>query len=146
MPNLPKYVFRGSSLGFQGNDTHNEIPTTPATKNPAKALLFAMAASKYAAGVIYVVETTALAGITTEENWFANPEEEIGFEIKPGNFQKLSLIVSNLKTMKDALNTLAIDVHYDPSISITDQCELIEEMLPESIEKIVQILLQSSTK
>ena len=142
MNELPKYVFRGSSEGFRGNNTQNSLPATPTTPNPAKATIFAMDANyNYRKdGVIYVVECEKLKNIRVEKNWFSTPEDEIGFIMKPGDFQDLASYKVQVKTMKEVLKQHGVIIEYDPFTPLTDQLILIPTISSENVNEIVSSL------
>jgi hypothetical protein len=142
MNEWPKYVFRGTSEGFRGNITQNSLPVTPTTPNPAKAVLFAMAANyNYRKeGIIYVVETEILNNIEVEKNWFSTPEDEIGFVMRPGDFQDLALISVRVKPMKEVLRLHHVTVDYGAITALTDQLVLIPNISSKNVNEIVDYL------
>lgn len=141
---LPKYIFRGTTLGFRGNASSNRIPVTSTTSNPAKALMFALNAGyeHKKKGIIYIAETSLIKGVAREEaNWFESYEEEIGFSMKPGDFQDLCTGYVTIETMKEGLIKagVAFSLIVNPQNLSTKIAEI--GILPTAqIEKVVKII------
>lgn len=141
---LPEYVFRGTTLGFKGNASSNRIPVTSTTSNPAKALIFALNAN-YAykkQGIIYIAETSLIKSVAREEaNWFESYEEEIGYSIKPGDFQELCLGYVTVETMKEGLikGGIVIDLIANPH-NISLRLAEIGILSAAQIEQVVKII------
>jgi hypothetical protein len=109
---LPKYVFRGTTLGFPGNAVMQRIPVTCTTSNPAIATLFALKIShKFGVpAVVYVAETNKLAHIsTTPENVLKKYEQEVAWTIKPIDFYTLCEGYVTVAEIQNVLSNLAIE-------------------------------------
>lgn len=101
-----QYVFRGTTAGFAGNATSNGLPCTRVTFNPAKALLFALSAAyEYKKqGVVYIADVPLFGALPkTEGNCFESYEEEIGFAVKPADFQAMCPGYVLAETLRDVL-------------------------------------------
>lgn len=139
---LPKYVFRGTSLGYPGNYSSIMPPgCTHTTANPLKAVLFAMdcRAKHSAEPVIWIAETESLEHITLLPiNHFGEVEEEINWEIAPSEFYEHCLGYINMEMMKTRLNTIGKSINY---FSIIDNLsELLENTDKMSLEVIVKLV------
>lgn len=137
-----KYVFRGTTIGFGGNTTSNRIPSTSATYNPAKALLFALSASyEYKRqGIVYIADTSVTASLSKETgNCFESYEEEIGFSILPGAFQALCIGYVSIETMREALlkKDTVINFLVHPQ-NLSSQIKEMRNFTPDETNKIVQ--------
>lgn len=83
------YYFRGTSLGYKGNQSSLFIPATCFSTNPAIAFAFAKCCSLLGKGVIYIAthqnttDQPRIAGNSLEKF-----EKEIAFALKPLEFYK----------------------------------------------------------
>lgn len=147
---LPEYLFRGTTLYFKGNASSNRIPVTSTTSNPAKALMFALNASYVyrKQGVIYIAETSLIKSVAQEEaNWFESYEEEIGFSIKPGDFQELCLGYITIETMKEGLIKagVVLDLKVNPQ-NISTRIAEIGILSGAQIKQVVKIIKEQIKK
>ena len=101
-----KYVFRGSTIGWPGNTASRQMPRTPTTTNPVKALLFALCCrDKAAPAVIYIAKIEGLKEIKVDANVLVKVEEEIGFIISPADF---ILLCDGYLPLSDAITIFGI--------------------------------------
>ena len=103
-----KYVFRGTTIGWQGNIASRQLPRTPTTTNPIKALLFAICCG--IKGVIYIAEVRKLKFIKADKNVLAKVEEEIGYIISPTDFILLSEGYITINDAMSIVNELKIEL------------------------------------
>ena len=138
---LPKYVFRGTTEGYNGNPSSNKNRVTSTSANPSKATLFAMvAAFRHGAnGIVYIFETRSLAGIAINDgNCFSSYEEEVGFNVPPGELQKRSIgyIYVNEIRVELAKNNIIIKKSIAPEL-LSFELKEIDNLSGEVIEKVV---------
>lgn len=80
-----RYLFRGTTLGWPGNEANRDIPRTPVTTHPIKAVLFALCC-KGNNRVIYVNTLNNINNLKASKNVLAPIEDEIAFEIQPQEY------------------------------------------------------------
>ncbi len=151
--NNSKYLFRGSTINWAGNKSHRSLPPhTPVSFHPIKAILFAICCSyhdKYRNNripqVVYICKKSSLKGISTETNWFAKVEDEIGYEIKPLDF---ILLCEGYVLLMDAVRIITVDMGFEiPSllVSLDDALKYTPAMTDQEIAnfyKLVQPFLK----
>lgn len=86
-----RFLFRGTTLGFEGNYSSITLPRTSTSTNPIKALWFALECRSHSSveSVVYLCLPEKLIGIESSYNFFAKLEGEIAFSIKPEEFYPL---------------------------------------------------------
>jgi len=82
-----RYLFRGTTLGWPGNEANRDIPRTPVTTHPIKAVLFALCC-KGNNRVIYINTLNNISNLKASNNVLAPIEDEIAFEIQPIDYAK----------------------------------------------------------
>ena len=107
-----RYLFRGTTLGWEGNKTNIELPRTCVTLNPIKAVLFALSCNGNDR-VIYITTIDRLSNINEDKNVLAKIEEEIAFEIQPIEYAKLC---EGYITVDDAISILKQLNQYIPPL------------------------------
>lgn len=151
MDDLPKYLFRGTTIGFEGNKSHQIIPCTCTSKNPVKAALFALACKgKFIAEpIIYVARRERLKTVALNQaNVIGELEEEITFKIKPIDFPKYCDGYLTLEEMQQALKNIGIELN--KSASVHNLSFLLEETAEvnmadiEKLYKSIEHLLKKS--
>ena len=80
-----RYLFRGTSLGWEGNLANRQLPRTSVTSHPVKAVLFALCCLGNNS-VVYINTIDRIAGIPEDKNVLAAIEDEIAFEIPPNQY------------------------------------------------------------
>ena len=138
---LPKYVFRGTCLGFAGSNSSRNVPYTCTIKNPIKAVLFAMHCQLhyYHAPVIYVAKTENLKHLTLlkANKRMDSLEEAINFRIAPISFYPFCEGYLMLSEMKNILKMQNIPITASVKLdNLTEKCEQSVVLGVEDIDKI----------
>ncbi len=139
---LPKYVFRGTTLGFEGSHSSKNIPYTCATRNPIKAVLFAMHCKLhyYHNPVIYIAkfENIKLLPLLKATKKMDDLEEAINFMIEPNGFYQLCEGYTTLAEMKEIFKNLKIPLAASVKLeNLTDKCEQAKVLEVEDIDRIL---------
>src|SRR6266571_7005016 len=110
MAKIPPYVFRGTTINFEGGSSCQKCGYTPTTKHPVKATLFALeCAQRYPEkAVIYIFKTERLKNIEPLGNVLKKHEEELAWPILPKDIYKLSEGYVHVINMKQVLNNHGI--------------------------------------
>jgi hypothetical protein len=109
-----RYVFRGTTIGYKGNNAALTIPYTCTSTHPVKALLFAlecMSQNPFTA-VVYFAELKKLSGTNIIQNCLSSMEDEIAFEIKPEAFYPLCEGYVHVFDLQNIMNNLGIYTPY----------------------------------
>ncbi len=137
---LPKYVFRGTSYGFAGNQASILRPCTHTTRNPAKAALFAMRCrlSFDAQPVIYIADTAKLNHLPLiDPNVLSHIEEEYNWEIRPIEFCKYCEGYIELEDLKNVLKQINVNIAGSVTLhNLSERCEQVSVMDNGSIDKL----------
>lgn len=90
-----KYLFRGTSEGYEGNAALQKLSITPTSSDPVVSTLFGIASEKHGKGVIQVALPGNLQGVEYSSNVLGSLEKEIALGLKPAEFaQKSSMTIS----------------------------------------------------
>lgn len=137
------YVFRGAVLGWGGGTRAKTFPATFTTKNPAKAVLFAITFSKYAFGrsVIQICSLDRLKDVDDiSPNNLSHLDEEQIFKIKPADFEKLSGYIT-ISEAQEALLKIGIDARKNAQEhNIYELCKTLPVLSGEEIEKFIALV------
>lgn len=91
-----KYLFRGTSEGFEGLSSLQRLGITPTSSDPVVATIFATNAENYGKGVLQVALPKNLRGVEFTSNVLSDMEKEIAVGIKPAEFtSKATLTITS---------------------------------------------------
>lgn len=91
-----KYLFRGTSEGFEGLSSLQRLGLTPTSSDPVVATVFATNAENYGKGVLQVALPKNLQGVEFTSNVLSEMEREIAVGIKPAEFtSKVTLTITS---------------------------------------------------
>ena len=116
---LPPYVFRGTTIGYPGNKTSVDNSFCCTSKNPVKALWFAMECmihNERNNAVVYIADTSKLRIIPITQNVLNKLEEEIAFNITPVEFYSYCIGYIEVSDFQKAL--LKLNVEPEPYRSV----------------------------
>jgi hypothetical protein len=135
------HIFRGAVLGWEGGTRARSYPATYTTKNPAKAVLFAIAFSKFGKSVVLICPTAVLKEIDDiSPNRLAHLDEEQIFMIKPADFEDLSQYIT-ISEAQSALLEIGIDARMPArDDNVYDLCKKLPVLTNEQIEKFVSLI------
>jgi len=102
------YLFRGTSVGYEGTVGLQAAGITPTTTDPAVATLFATRGSSFGQGVVYIANRTGLP--VAEGNWFAGAEREVGVQMLPAEFAAQADASLSAMQARAILNSMGIQV------------------------------------
>ncbi|HXB08012.1 MAG TPA: hypothetical protein VNW04_12870 [Puia sp.] len=110
---LPKYVFRGTTIGFEGNTASMNMPYTCTSSHPIKALWFAldcMSNNPYTA-IVYLGILDRISGQLIKGNVLDSIEEEIAFGMKPHEFYNLCEGYVHVADLQSIVKTHGFDTY-----------------------------------
>lgn len=137
---LPTYVFRGTTIAYQGNTNSIKIPVTCTSWHPVKALWFALECFQKdpEKAVIYIANTNRLKSLAIGYNHLGKLENEIAFNIEPQVFYSYCLGYVHVSQFQRILKDLGIDGY---NVVRTDNLSrLCAETRPISVNKIESIV------
>ena len=103
--------FRGTSEGFAGSPTLQEIGVTPVSTDPVVATIFATEAENYGKGVVHITSRRDLAGVEMlKGNVLAHLEREVGLNILPAEFARRASATITASQARDILARIGINV------------------------------------
>ncbi|RYZ58723.1 MAG: hypothetical protein EOO14_09335 [Chitinophagaceae bacterium] len=141
---IPKYVFRGTTIGYEGGNTQRKYKYTPTSKHIVKAALFAAdCANKYPTqSVVYICETATLTSFGKPSgNRLKKYEEELAWPVVPEQFYPNCIGFVYLKDLLMILTRFGIVV--EPLVdktNITELCKKVKKIPEPTIEEIVDAL------
>ena len=143
MKNIPKYVFRGTTINYEGGSSSQKCEYTCTTKHPVIAALFALlCAQEYPEqSVVYIFKTIKLKSLKPMGNVLKKHEEELAWPVLPKDMLELSEGYVDILDMKKVLNDFQVIV--DPIVSVDNLTRLCKEatsMSDTEIETIVKAL------
>jgi hypothetical protein len=116
----PKYYFRGTTLGYAGDTTSMDTPSTSTTSNPVKAVVFALCYLKPGReGVIYIADAEKTAVLNKGKSAVLKElEEETTFTVTPVEFYKYCEGYITLNEAVNILSEMNIRVYppFDPTL------------------------------
>jgi RHS repeat-associated protein len=101
------FLFRGTTVGFEGSPALQRIGVTPTSTDPAVATLFATEASRFGEGVVLLAPRSAVP--TIPGNVLAALEAEVGVALKPVEFAARAQSV-NLAEARAVLQQLGVEL------------------------------------
>src|ERR1700676_2063041 len=87
-----KFLYRGTTDGWPGNDVLQELGFTPTTEDPLLATLFALDASRYGRGIVQFCERGKVAQLIGPRNNQWPTEREIIIAVPPAVFTEQYVI------------------------------------------------------
>lgn len=138
-----KFVFRGTTIGYEGGKHSQTLPVTCTTEHPAKALWFAMqcAAENPEIAVVYIAKMEKLAHLSILANVLKKKEEEVAFEIAPKEFYSLTEGYVHYKDLQKLLSGMGFDVYQLVRIdNLTELCSRTATISDKDLEKLVEDL------
>lgn len=103
-----KYLFRGTSEGFEGLATHQKLGVTPTSSDPAIATIFAINSKTYGKGVIQVALPSELQGVEVTGNVLQSLEKEVAIGLKPAEFANKATLTISADQARSILNNMGI--------------------------------------
>jgi hypothetical protein len=138
-----EYIFRGTSRDFAGGSRAKEIPATCTTRNPAKAVLFAIVALPYSfdAGIYYTKVSNLKEVEELNPNVLSREEEERVFKILPKEYIKLCEGFIKLSEAQEALSEQNINTRIPVRLdSLTRECHEMKKMTTREIKKFIELI------
>jgi hypothetical protein len=81
-----QYVYRGTTVGWPGNDVLQQLQMTPVTSDPLVAALFAIENVRNGPAVVYVARKVDIAFHLGSPNVLAGIECEYAITVRPAEF------------------------------------------------------------
>lgn len=143
---IPDYVFRSTTRNFSGRPNQEYTCTT---KNPIKAVLFALVcASGYSAeAVVYIAQKERLKHLKPVINWFNELEEELAWPLTPTEFISLTEGYINARELARMLNNKGKNT--PSSVTLGSLSQVLEEapkISKSEIKGLVKEILNSIVK
>ena len=105
-----KYLFRGTSEGFEGSAAAQKLGYTPTSTDPAVATLFAIESKNYGKGVLKVALPKDLQGVEYTGNVLYSLEKEIALNLKPADFAAKSTLTITAEQASGILKNMGINL------------------------------------
>jgi hypothetical protein len=102
------YVFRGTSLGYEGNTSTIAAGVTPVTTDPSVATLFATESSRFGPGVVQIANRSDLA--LQQGNWFAELERELAAPGTPSDLAANAQATISAGQARSVLQGMGVDM------------------------------------
>jgi RHS repeat-associated protein len=106
-----EYYFRGTSVGYAGNESLQRLGLTPSSTDPLVATLFAVESSNYGSGVVYIASSQDLSGVGKDHsNVLGELEMEVVWRIQPLEFARRASISVDVSRAKSILYSMGFSV------------------------------------
>lgn len=105
---LQELYLRGTTKGFPGSPALQELPMTPTTLDPRRAVAFGTEASRHGEGVVHIATAQDLAGVAQgPSNFFARLEAAVNWRLRPAQFAERAAVRDlPLEHAREALQAL----------------------------------------
>lgn len=90
------FLYRGTTIGWPGNEVLQELGVTPTTEDPIVATLFALWSGRFGEAIVQACEFNAVAGQIHPSNWRSRVECEVVIAVPPTTFTK-KFVVSSVR-------------------------------------------------
>ena len=106
-----EHVYRGTTLGWPGNETNRRLGLTSLSVDPVVATLFAIRC-RNAGGpaVLHLVEAAGLRLSENEENWFGDLEGEVVASVTASELEVRAARTISVEDAANALRAFGIEV------------------------------------
>ncbi len=112
-----KYLFRGTSKGFEGNSALQKTYMTPTSPDPAVATIFAIESKNYGEGVLHIALPSKFQGAEYTVNVLATLEREVVVGVTPVVFAKKASITITAEQSRGILAKMGINIPARVSLS-----------------------------
>jgi hypothetical protein len=82
----PPFLYRGTTVGWPGNEVLQKLGLTPTTEDPVVATLFGLWNARYGEAILLVCEFNAVADLIGPSNWKSRIECEVVISVPPAVF------------------------------------------------------------
>ena len=105
-----RWLFRGTSIGYPGNQNHVRNAMTPTSTDPRVSTAFAAEARRHGPGIVYIATRDDLSGVDILGLNKFSYELEVGIGITPTEFANLASIAIPVDDAIALLRDMGIDV------------------------------------
>ncbi|MEC5146106.1 hypothetical protein UNH65_21285 [Chitinophaga sp. 180180018-2] len=107
-----KYLFRGSTEGYEGSPGAQKTASTPTSTDPAVATMFAIKAKRYGDGILQIALPKDLqdvsVGVTT--NVLQTLERDVVVDLKPAEFTKRASVTIAVDQARGILKNMGVNL------------------------------------
>lgn len=137
------YYFRGTTEGYLGNPSLQQIGVTPTSTDPLVSTIFATEAETYGKGVLQIASSTDLKGVNLlEGNVLSALEKEIGIDLAPSQFAKKASINISTSEARGILKSMGYDL--PANISSKEQLNNVLKNTPRLSTQEIKIFIQKA--
>lgn len=105
-----KFLFRGTSEGFEGSNGNQKLQVTPTSSDPAVATIFAINAKNHGKGILQIALPENLQGVNYTGNVLQSMEIEIGVGLAPVEFSKKVSVTITAEQAQGILKDMGIEI------------------------------------
>jgi len=146
---MPEYLFRGTTIGYEGGTTSQTYSFTCTSVHPIIALYFAMECSTCfpEQAVVYVANFENVKHHEAEANVLKKIEQECVLKVAPADFYPLTEGYIHYRDLQAILKEMGFDVtQVITKQNLTELCSKVPQLSPEEMESIMsRILAQLAT-
>jgi RHS repeat-associated protein len=103
-----KYLFRGTSEGFEGSAALQKLSITPTSSDPVVATVFAVSSKNYGKGVLQIALPKELQGVEFTGNVLQSLEKEVAVGLKPADFASKTSLTITADQASGILNKMGV--------------------------------------
>jgi filamentous hemagglutinin len=116
------FLYRGTTVGWPGNDVLQQLGLTPTTEDPIVATLFALWSTRYGEAIVQACELNAVIGLIGPSNWKSQLEREVVIEVPPFVFTRSFVIAS---AQAHAARNILAEMGYELAPGFVDHNEFL---------------------
>jgi len=130
-------IFRGTSVGFEGNAAQKALGISPGSTDPAVATMFATQSENYGEGILYISNTRLLGQVGLTANVLKETEIEVAAKIKPADYAKYAQGYITASEARSILKSIGVEVpsRISRNTNISTLLEGRTKMTKEQIDK-----------
>ncbi|QJB36316.1 hypothetical protein HF329_31980 [Chitinophaga oryzae] len=120
-----RYLFRGTSEGFEGLPSLKRLGITPTSSDPVVSTVFATNAENYGKGILQIAMPESFQGVEYSANVLSDIEREIAVGVTPAEFTSKTTLTITSGQAREILSDMGIKV---PSkVKLEDLSNVIRE-------------------
>ncbi|HUE73075.1 MAG TPA: hypothetical protein VMP01_19480 [Pirellulaceae bacterium] len=116
------FLYRGTTVGWPGNDVLQQLGLTPTTEDPIVATLFAFWSARYGEAIVQACEVRAVAALVHPSNWRSQVECEVVIAVAPAAFTQ-KYVVTSIRAQ--TARTLLAEMSYELAPGFADLNEFL---------------------
>jgi hypothetical protein len=149
LSNTDRFVFRGTTIDYEGSKNSIALSYTSTSTHPVKALWFALECYRKFPdnSVVYVADRQRLVNLATSSNLLKDYEDEIAYRTIPRNFYPLCEGYLHVVDLQNIMRNLGIECNKIIGIdNLTRICKETSSLSVNDMETLLECILPNLKK